>query len=266
MDTVGKILKKRREEKNISLSNISNELNISIEILVKIENDQILKSADIIYYIGHIRAYAKFIDLNGNDIISLFKKQISYSNNIKKLEISEPLFKNSIFKTQHFFSIFFIFVIFGSFYFLFINDSKQQRDYALVPDLPESLVPIIEKQDMNSFKLSKENFNEEKSIKDNILSPSSAVASQKSNKENITITLKLLNPTWIQIRDDLDKIIFSKLMEKDEEFSYSNTLNYSITAGNAGNILIIMNGEVLGKAGKYGEVIDTLVIQKDIIN
>ena len=119
---------------------------------------------------------------------------------------------------------------------------------------------------MNSFKLSKENFNEEKSIKDNILSPSSAVASQKSNKENITITLKLLNPTWIQIRDDLDKIIFSKLMEKDEEFSYSNTLNYSITAGNAGNILIIMDGEVLGKAGKYGEVIDTLVIQKDIIN
>ena len=55
-------------------------------------------------------------------------------------------------------------------------------------------------------------------------------------------------------------------MEKDEEFSYSNTLNYSITAGNAGNILIIMDGEVLGKAGKYGEVIDTLVIQKDIIN
>ena len=73
METVGKILKKRREEKNISLSNISNELNISIEILVKIENDQILKSADIIYFIGHIRAYAKFIDLNGNDIISLFK-------------------------------------------------------------------------------------------------------------------------------------------------------------------------------------------------
>ena len=41
MDTVGKILKKRREEKNISLSNISNELNISSEVLVKIENDQI---------------------------------------------------------------------------------------------------------------------------------------------------------------------------------------------------------------------------------
>ena len=266
MDTVGKILKKRREEKNISLSNISNELNISIEILVKIENDQILKSADIIYFIGHIRAYAKFIDLNGNDIISLFKKQISYSNNIKKLEISEPVFKNSIFKTQHFFSIFFIFVIFGSFYFLFINDSKQQRDYALVPDLPESLIPIIEKQDMNLFNLPKENLNEEKIIKDHIATPISAVASQKGYKENITITLKLLNPTWLQIRDDLDKIILSKLMEKDEEFSYSNTLNYSITAGNAGNILIIIDGEVFGKAGKYGEVIDTLVIQKDIIN
>ena len=117
------------------MSNISNELNISSEVLVKIENDQISNNTDIIYYIGHIRAYAKFIDLNDDDIISLFKQQISYSNNVKKLEISEPVFKNSIFKTQHYFSIFFIFVIFGSFYFLFINDSKQQRDYALVPDL-----------------------------------------------------------------------------------------------------------------------------------
>ena len=44
----------------------------------------------------------------------------------------------------------------------------------------KALVPIIEKQDMNLFKLSKENLNEEKSIKDNIISPSSAVASQKS--------------------------------------------------------------------------------------
>ena len=135
-----------------------------------------------------------------------------------------------------------------------------------MPDLPESLIPVIEKQDMNSFKLSEENLNQEIFINDNISNSSSAVASQNINTEDITITLKLLNPTWIQIRDDLDKIIFSKLMEKNEEFSYSNSLNYSITAGNAGNILILINGEVYGKAGKYGEVIDTLVIQKDIIN
>ena len=112
MDTVGKILKKRREEKTLTLSNISNELNISSEVLVKIENDQISNNTDIIYYIGHIRSYAKFIDLNGDDIISLFKQQVSYSNNRKKLEISNLYRKNSIFKTQHYFSIFFIFVIF----------------------------------------------------------------------------------------------------------------------------------------------------------
>ena len=73
----------------------------------------------ILFIILVILELAKFIDLNGDDIISLFKHQISYSNNIKKLEISEPVFKNSIFKTQHFFSIFFIFVIFGSFIFIY---------------------------------------------------------------------------------------------------------------------------------------------------
>mgnify|MGYP001167941489 CR=1 FL=1 len=73
METVGKILKKRREEKNISLSFISNELNISRDLLDKIENDKIAKSADIVFHVGHIRTYANFIDLNSDDIILLFK-------------------------------------------------------------------------------------------------------------------------------------------------------------------------------------------------
>ena len=79
-------------------------------------------------------------------------------------------------------------------------------------------------------------------------------------------TLKILNPTWIQIRDKSNNIVLSKLMDKDEEFSYELKLNYNITAGNAGNILVLIDDEVRGKIGKYGDILDSFVLYKDFTN
>ena len=49
-------------------------------------------------------------------------------------------------------------------------------------------------------------------------------------------------------------------MEKNEEFSYDIKLRYNITAGNAGNILVLIDNSTMGKIGKNGEVIDSYVI------
>ena len=86
--------------------------------------------------------------------------------------------------------------------------------------------------------------------------------SELSNK----VILKLVNPTWLQLRDKSNNIIISKLMDKDEEFSYDLSLNYRITAGNAGNILVIINSDVRGKIGKYGDVVDSLILESDFNN
>ena len=86
--------------------------------------------------------------------------------------------------------------------------------------------------------------------------------------ENLTTvaTLKILNPTWLQLRDEENNIVLSKLMDKDEEFSYELKLNYNITAGNAGNILVLIDDEVRGKIGKYGDILDSFVLYKDFTN
>ena len=86
--------------------------------------------------------------------------------------------------------------------------------------------------------------------------------------KNVTTvaTLKMLNPTWLQLRDEENNIVLSKLMDKDEEFSYELKLNYNITAGNAGNILVLIDGDVRGKIGKYGDILDSFVLYKDFTN
>ena len=103
-----------------------------------------------------------------------------------------------------------------------------------------------------------------------IFTTSSAVASLpdsiNDNSINEIITLKFLNSTWVQLRDFQDKIILSKLMNKGDEYSYNLSDNFNLTAGNAGNIVIFIEGIPKGKAGKAGEVIESLIIDSKFKN
>ena len=56
-----------------------------------------------------------------------------------------------------------------------------------------------------------------------------------------SIILRFKSDTWIQIRDNEQNIIISKLMKKKEEFILTGGTKYFITTGNAGNIEIYGN-------------------------
>ena len=106
-------------------------------------------------------------------------------------------------------------------------------------------------------------------INDLNLNSSSVIASTNIEKDlinNQTVTLKFTNPTWLQLRDAKDSIILSQLMSKTDEYSYDLNLNLSLTAGNAGNILVLINNDVRGKLGDFGEVVDSLIINSNFNN
>ncbi len=261
MKKVGQILLIARNSKNLSISEISIELKISKSIIIDLENDNIKNNADIIFNIGHLRSYSNFLELDTETIIRKFKDQVGFNINEEKKSIT-PIVENNFFKIEKFFAASIIFIIFTSFYFLFIDQDDNEINFALVPDIPESLEPIIEQA--YTF----DNLSQSNDFKNNdLLNNSSAIASIEFDEDMTTVaTLKILNPTWIQLRDEANNIVLSKLMNKDEEFSYELKLNYSITAGNAGNILVLIDGDVRGKIGKYGDILDSFVLFKDFIN
>ena len=262
MKTVGQILSIGRKSKNLSISDISVELKISKIIINDLENDNIKNNSDIIFNIGHLRSYSNFLELDTDKIVEIFKNDLSFNTKEEKKNIT-PIVENSFFKIEKLFAASLILIIFTSFYFLFIDQNDNQINFALVPDIPESMEPIVEKA--NTF-----NNNLAKSIdvnKSDLINNSSVIASIEFEKDVTSVaTLKILNPTWIQIRDESNNIVLSKLMDKDEEFSYELKLNYNITAGNAGNILVLIDGEVRGKIGKYGDVLDSFILHKDFSN
>ena len=261
MKTVGQILSIGRNSKNLSISDISIELKISKSIITDLENDNIKNNPDIIFNIGHLRSYSNFLELDTDTIIKKFKDQVSFNIKEEKKNIT-PIVENNFFKIEKFFAASIILVIFTSFYFLFVDQNDNEINFALIPDIPESLEPIVEKA--NTF----DNLSQSSDIKkSDLINNSSAIASIEFD-ENVTAvaTLKMLNPTWLQLRDEENNIVLSKLMDKDEEFSYELKLNYNITAGNAGNILVLIDDEVRGKIGKYGDILDSFVLYKDFTN
>ena len=261
MKTVGQILSVGRNSKNLSINDIAIELKISKSVIIDLENDNIQNNSDIIFNIGHLRSYSNFLELDTDRIVKKFKNDLSFNNKEDKKNIT-PIIENNFFKIEKFFATSIIFIIFTSFYFLFIDQNENDINFALVPDIPESLEPIVEKA--NTLNHSSQNGDVNKN---DLINNSSAIASIENDEDLTTVaTLKMLNPTWIQLRDKSNNIILSKLMDKDEEFSYELELNYNITAGNAGNILVLINGDVRGKIGKYGDIIDSFVLHKDFTN
>ena len=261
MKTVGQILSIERNSKNLSISDIAIELKISKSIIIDLENDNIKNNPDIIFNIGHLRSYSNFLELDADTIIKQFKDQVSFNFKEEKKNIT-PIVENNFFKIEKFFAASIILVIFTSFYFLFVDQNDNEINFALIPDIPESLEPIVEKA--NTF----DNLSQSSDIKkSDLINNSSAIASIDFDEYVTTVaTLKMLNPTWLQLRDEENNIVLSKLMDKDEEFSYELKLNYNITAGNAGNILVLIDDEVRGKIGKYGDILDSFVLYKDFTN
>ena len=276
MESVGESFKSARNNQEIDLNTVSQDLKISENLLKNIENNQFPSYINTVFLIGHIRSYAKYLHLDEKLLIENFKTQISFNNNPNN-EIRKPntpIIQFTFFKTLSFVSII---IISSSFYYLFIPSNDLRPEYAMTPNIPENLESSLEEIEMKFFlenKLSDNVLDDAKQIiadssqiignEDGLISSTSAIASLPiSNKNNIidtTITLKFINPTWIQLRDSKNNLIISKLMIKKDEYSYKISENLNLTAGNAGNIIILFDGVVKGKAGKIGEVIDSLII------
>ena len=268
MKSVGQILKENRKYKNLEIGYIANELNISINKLQDIEEDNINNDSDIVFNIGHVKSYSRFLGLDEKIIIKQFKDQNKFTTSNLTDKLPRPTFKNNYFSFGYVFSIISIMTIFSSFYFLFVNNKIDEKEYALIPQIPEIYEPIIEKE---SLELDDKKNTDKDIITKNILPndylATSAVASTRIEKmDDGVVTLKFLNSTWFQLRDQNNNIIISKLMEKNEEYNYKLSEKYTVTAGNAGNIVVLIDNNVRGKIGKIGEVVDTLYIDKNFNN
>lgn len=76
--TIGQLLQKEREEKQLSLQSVAQKTRIKLAFLQAIEEDAFQLIPSEAYVRGFIRCYAKQIHLNPDEILDLYRNQAGH--------------------------------------------------------------------------------------------------------------------------------------------------------------------------------------------
>ena len=150
MGLIGEKLKEIRERNNISLITVSKNLNLSIFFLQSIENDDFSKIPVGSYTIAYIRSYANYLNLNADEIVHLYKDQVSFFKGQEAIEIKKPIESFNFFLSYKFISFIGVFSLSLTFYLFFISENDYFFKYAITPDISENIQATIEEFELTN--------------------------------------------------------------------------------------------------------------------
>ena len=226
MKLTGKYLKEVRTRNHIKLKTISKDLKISLSFLEALENDDFSKTPGGVYDIGFIRSYSDYLNLNSDLIVEEYKKQIAFSTVKDPIVLPKPIVGFNPFISYKAISFFSVIIISGFFYFMFVSRSEFNNEFAITSDIPEELEAELEKSNLNNnssnlvianqeikkdkFKYIENNLKNEDSNQITVIA--STPTNSDQNEISNSISIKVLDTTWVQIRNIKNEVIFSKLM------------------------------------------------------
>ncbi|MCX8058119.1 MAG: helix-turn-helix domain-containing protein [Spirochaetes bacterium] len=127
MNSVGKILKNKREELQKTLTELANETKISKRYLEAIENDNYEEFPGEAYYLGFLKTYSKSLGLNPDELIELYKRLKLIEEPIPMEELTKPLTNNKLLNIKYISIIAGILIVILFFsLFIFINNKTKK--------------------------------------------------------------------------------------------------------------------------------------------
>lgn len=85
--------------------------------------------------------------------------------------------------------------------------------------------------------------------------PTPHVAAPRQNDGPSRITVRAKSNSWIQVRDEIaDRLLFTRLLRKGDEYEVPNRDGLRLMTGNAGALELLVDGEVVPAIGDVGEV------------
>lgn len=90
---VGQILKEAREEKNLTVRDVSKETNIAVKFLLALENEDYSQFPAETFVLGFLKTYADFLKLDSAQILQLYRGQQAEESQQPLQEITQPTMK-----------------------------------------------------------------------------------------------------------------------------------------------------------------------------
>ncbi len=241
--TFGFWVKRKREELNLPISKIAEDLCIKPVYLQAIEDENWHLLPGYGYIIGFISSYACYLGLDRDKTIEKFKS--GYSNQVPGLSKSEM----SVIPKAYLFSKLpvFVIVLFTGLILItsltgVISYWHSNKNHRQDMDTKYEMQPSSESKnraDLEAIK-SKTHIVEEKNIPKN------------AQSLDHQIILKTRVDAWLEIKDLNKRIIYSKVLKSGEMFHFAGQKELYINVHNAGAFDIILKGKYVGRLGETG--------------
>jgi len=248
MQTVGELLRGEREKKGLSIKEIENAISIRSFYINAIEEGNYNLVPGEVYLKGFIRNYSNYLGLNGQEIVDLYRQSqrpippvtLAVAPDHVETPVTElesPI-KNDNHSNKWLIIGLLSVCVAGSAWWLLASpkpatepqaNKQLQQNPASPPSQPlpiQSVVPTIPAQ-----------------------------------TKPVVIKATYTEQCWTSVTAD-DKAIYEGTPQSGEIITWEAQKNITITAGNAGGIDIISNGQSVGKLGAKGEVVVKTFVAK----
>lgn len=271
---IGVYLKQCREDKNISLKDVSQKLCIRETFLRAIEESNYAILPEHVYTYGFIRSYAHFLGLNEEEILTNYRKETFENIPFLPYIFPAPVPQKSL---PSFFNygvgLLFIFLALFSWYYIknymistpfdtsYSPQEAFEQEISAVPNEPQTISTPLETV---SLDIQTEEENPLSASLTEPLLPSyiPEVVEPLELPPPQNIQIEALQRAWIQIRDTQGNIIFTKTLTPHEIYNVptNDDALLTLTTGNAGGLKVSVGDSVLPPLGKKGEVLRNITL------
>ncbi|MBH88174.1 MAG: hypothetical protein CMJ12_03340 [Pelagibacterales bacterium] len=247
-----------RNNKNLTIKEASKILNISEEIIIKLENGNFNKINDDIFIIGHIRTYLNLIDIDPKLLINNYQlKEVNLNKGNQNIIIPYK------FKLSKKFILLISIILFFFILIVYKELNKLKTENIITNNNVLNSTEIIKEVNEESLSKKKElsdiDIIEKKEETIDVIDKASTATS--TNKDIHTkpeeinfIFIEAKEDSWIEIQDINLKVLVSKIVKKNEIIKLPYQKDLILVTGNAGGIIIKVNNNTINALGKSGEV------------
>jgi hypothetical protein len=233
---LGGYLKKEREMRNLSLTEVSKSTKVKEHLLKALEENQYEFLPSATYVKGFLLAYARALGLDPNDILLRYDRALQMrSSGGPEVEPNHAISTNSRL----------VWVIGGivgigliSAYLLFLHRSSPRGSVPVKPPVEAFPHPV----------------------------PSSpvSVATTPVEEKPFSIQVKAVEETWVRLRIDGEPER-EMILKPGEAVTHQGMKRMELLVGNAGGIELVHEGNARERFGKSGEVVTLIVTPEGVV-
>ena len=256
---IGEILRRTRIHYGQSLADVEKALRIPMKQLEAIESGYVENLPVRVYAIGFVRSYAKYLGLDTEHVVALFKAQTDHIAPTPDLNFPVSAQQSSRPSWR-------IIVICATLLFIvpiaiWLTNGSNVKNNIDVPPVSEELKAQASIDVVNTVPTQDDMTSKATTIDSSEIAGNTSITSTQQTGHSFAapkrkgIVLRILENSWVEIKGANGKRLVSRVLKAGDQYFVPERPGLTMSVGNAAGVEISVDGNPLPLLGESGSVI-----------